>query len=55
MDIKFQLKGEIEHPEMKGLTDIDYTDDIKPKSQTNTISNFQIYEPWWSKSTRLAY
>lgn len=31
MDIKFQLKWEIEHPEMKGLTDIDYMHDIMPK------------------------
>lgn len=31
MDIKVQLKGEIEHPEMKGLTDIDYVHDIRPE------------------------
>lgn len=31
MDIKVQLKGEIEHPEIKGLTDIDYMHNIKPK------------------------
>lgn len=31
MDIKFQLKGEIEHPQMKGLTNIDYMHDIMPK------------------------
>lgn len=31
MDIKFQLKGEIEHPGMKGLTDIDYMHDIMQK------------------------
>lgn len=28
MDIKFQLGLDIEHPEMKGLTDIDYMQDI---------------------------
>lgn len=31
MDIKFQLKAEIEHPGMKGLTDIDYMHDIMQK------------------------
>lgn len=37
MDIKFQLKREIEHPEMKGLTDIDYMHDIMPKQNQFNI------------------
>lgn len=40
MDIKFLLKGEIEHLEMKGLTDIDYMHDIMPK-----LNQFNILLP----------
>ena len=42
MDISFQLKGEIEHPDMKGLTDIDYMHNIMPTlNQSNTpLSNW---------------